>query len=415
MRRKAREYPASYITGEGHVSSATCAWHLSRPSPEPPSRGLFRRFPGEYLIESLRASIRIPASFLLLTVLLCWSFPQAGADEFDVFDQLDEQQEMGADDSPVEEEVVHPAWFKLSFLDLRDDLEEAKEAGKKGIAIYFGQKHCAYCKALMEINFKTPDIVRFTRRNFDVIPIDIWGGKPVTDLNGEVMSERELAIREKMNFTPSFLVYDVDGNEALRLRGYYPPYTFRAALRYVAEGRYREESLRAYMERADPPGKFDLEDLNEQDFFMPPPHALDRSKVPAQRPLIVFFEQKSCHACDILHTGPLGDSETVELIEQFDTVQLDARSDDPVITPLGEKTTASEWARKQNIFYMPALLFYDEHGREILRLDSVTRLYRLKGVLEYVLSRAYEEYPTYLEYRRSRRGGARSATTAADR
>ena len=34
------------------------------------------------------------------------------------------------------------------------------------------------------------------------------------------------------NFTPSLVFYDADGNIALRLRGYYPPYQFRAALEY---------------------------------------------------------------------------------------------------------------------------------------------------------------------------------------
>lgn len=342
---------------------------------------------------------------LLPAILIAWLFVACtafAADEFEVFDKLDDQTEMGADDSPVEEDIVHPSWFKFSFLDLRDDLEEARDAGKKGIALYFGQKNCAYCKALMDINFKIPDIVRFTRKNFDIIPIDIWGGKLVTDLNGETLSERKLAVRENMNFTPSFLVYDVDGNEVLRLRGYYPPYTFRAALRYVAEGSYKEESLRAYMDRADPPGKFDLEDMNEQPFFLPPPYALGRNRIPAERPLIVFFEQRACHACDILHTGPIGDKDTVEMLKQFDTVQLDARSDIPVMTPSGEKTTASDWARKLNIFYTPALIFFDENGEEIMRLDSVTRLYRLKGVLKYVLTKAYKKYPTYLEYRYDR-------------
>lgn len=350
---------------------------------------------------------QIGKNYKTLLLILSWAiwavYTPALADEFEAFDKLDDQVEMGADDSPVEEEIEHPSWFKLSFLDMRDDLQEAKDADKKGIALYFGQKNCAYCKALMEINFKTPDIVRFTRKNFDIIPIDIWGGKLVTDLNGETLSERKLAIREKMNFTPSFLVFDTEGNEVLRLRGYYPPYTFRAALRYVAEGRYKEESLRAYMDRADPPGKFDLEDMNEQPFFLKPPYALGRTKISAERPLIVFFEQKSCHACDILHTGPIGDKDTVEMLQQFDTVQLDARSDDPVITPQGKRTTANDWARELNIFYTPALIFFDESGNEILRLDSVTRLYRLKGVMKYVLTKAYEQYPTYVEYRYGRR------------
>ncbi len=50
------------------------------------------------------------------------------------------------DDSQLEDELVYPDWFKLSLGDLNDDLDEAKQAGKKGIITYFGQKRCAYCE-----------------------------------------------------------------------------------------------------------------------------------------------------------------------------------------------------------------------------------------------------------------------------
>ena len=49
-------------------------------------------------------------------------------------------------DSPLEDPLSHPEWFKLSFLDVREDLEEAIESGKKGVIVYFGQKRCPYCK-----------------------------------------------------------------------------------------------------------------------------------------------------------------------------------------------------------------------------------------------------------------------------
>lgn len=315
------------------------------------------------------------------------------------FDDYDKQVDQLVDDRPVPNQVVIPAWFKNSFLNLKDDLEEAKEAKKIGLAVYFGQKDCAYCKALMEINLKIPDIKNTMRKNFDVIPIDIWNSRQVNDIEGVSLTEREYSIREKTNFTPSFIFYDVDGNIALRLRGYYPPYSFRAALRYVVEGFYKEETLQAYMERADPPGKFDLEELNSQLFFDRPPYALDRSHFKAEKPLIVFFEQKSCHACDILHTEPLGNPNVLDLIEKFDVVQLDVEADDPVLTPAGENLTARKWADKLGIFYTPALVFFDRSGKEIIRLDSVTGQHRLQGVMRYVLSGAYKKYPTYLEYR----------------
>lgn len=307
------------------------------------------------------------------------------------------------DDTPRLRNVEHPDWFKLSFLDLADDLAEAVAGGKKGIIVYFGQKHCPYCQALMQVNFGMSDIVRYTRDHFDVIEIDIWGSRSVTDLQGRVMSEREYAVAEKTNFTPSMLFYDAEGREAFRMTGYYPPYKFRAALEYVVEGYYLKESFRDYLARASEHFKAELTDLNEQDFFLTPPYALDRSHFPADRPLVVFFEQRDCHACDILHTGPLAEEHTLELLDGFDAVQLDIWADAPVLTPDGRRLTATEWARSLGIFYTPALVFFDERGREIIRVDSVVRLYRLQGVLEYVSTKGYLEAPTYQRWRQLNR------------
>lgn len=336
--------------------------------------------------------IHFLTSFLVL-LLVCAAVV---ADELDEFEK---EFDLFTDDRPVPNQVINPSWFKTSFLDLAEDLDEASQEKKKGIAVYFGQKDCAYCRTLMEVNLKTPDIVRYMRKNFDVIPLDIWNSRQVTDLQGVSMTEREYAIREKTNFTPSLIFYDLDGKVALRLRGYYPPYAFRAALKYVVEGFYKEETLQSYMDRANPPAKFEQDELNSQDFFEKPPYVLDRSRFKAEKPLIVIFEQKNCHACDILHTEPLGDSSTVEIISNFEIVQLDVEADTPVLTPSGENLTARQWSEKLGIFYTPALIFFDQSGKEIIRLDSVTGQHRLRGVMRYVLSGAYKKYPTYLEYR----------------
>ena len=307
------------------------------------------------------------------------------------------------EDSPKVRNIQHPEWFKLSFLDLRDDLEEASVEGKQGIIVYFGHKDCAYCEAMLEINFgREVDIVQYTRKHFDVIPIDIWGSREVTDMNGSVLPEREYAVKEKTNFTPAVIFYDIEGREALRLLGYYPPYKFRAALEYVVDGHYKKESFPDYLARADPPPKFDLMDLNSQDFFEKPPYALDRSHFSASRPLVVFFEQHDCHACDILHTGPLSDARALEHLKNFEAVQLDMWSDTPVLTPDGQRLTANQWAKQLGLFYAPALVFFDERGREIIRLDSVVRLYRLQGVLDYVLSKGYLKAPTFMHWRELR-------------
>ena len=304
------------------------------------------------------------------------------------------------DDFPARRDVHYPEWFTQSFLDLREDLAEALTQGKKGIIVYFGQRDCAYCEALMEVNFGSEaDIIDYTRSHFNVIPLDIWGSRKLVDMNGEAISENAYAERERTNFTPSMLFYTEGGVEALRLRGYYPPYRFRAALEYVAGGFYESESLRDYFARADPPPKFELGDINEEAFFDTPPHALDRSRFAARNPLVVFFEQNDCHACDILHSEPLKDNETRALLGGFQAVQLDMWADTPVLTPSGDKTTARNWARDLGIFYAPTLVFFDEQGKEIIRIDSVVKVYRLRGVLEFVVRKGYLDAPTYQRWR----------------
>lgn len=330
---------------------------------------------------------------------MCFSALQIAHANF--ADQFDANQPP-IDDAPKPRDIIYPDWFKHSFLNLTEDLQEAIASGKKGIVLYFGQKNCAYCEALMERNFGKTDIAEYTRRHFDVIPLDIWGSREVIDLQGNSLTEHDLAIREQTNFTPSLLFFDKDGKLALKMRGYYPPYKFRAALEFVVDGHYQNERYRDYLLRADPPAKFEIADLNERAFFQDPPYALDRSHFPAQNPLVVFFEQRECHACDVLHSEPLEDPDVLLRLTEFDSVQLDMWADTPVLTPDGKRSTAREWAHQLGLFYAPTLVFFDESGQEVFRVDSVVRLHRLRHVLDYVLSRAYQDsdYQTWARQER---------------
>jgi thioredoxin-related protein len=319
------------------------------------------------------------------------------------------------DDLPLENLLEHPPWFKQSFLALDEDLQEAIDNGKQGIAVYFGQKRCAYCKMLIDVNFGTPDIERYTREHFDVIAIDIWSPEEVTTPSGETMTQRDYALSLNTNFTPSLVFYDADGEIALRLRGYYPPYQFRAALEYVAGGHYKREGFPIYMARGDQTLRFEAEDMVEQPFFSMPPYNLDRSRFPADLPLVVFFEQGNCHACDILHTQPLQRQVIRDLFERFESVQLNMWANTPVVKPDGERSTARQWARELGIFYAPSIVFFDEHGDEIIRVDSVVGLFRLRNVLNYVVTRGYLSEPNFLRWSaRTRRIVDDAPTTAQE-
>ncbi len=313
---------------------------------------------------------------------------------------FEEAFELGFNDAPVAREIIHPEWFKESFLDLREDLEDAISEGKQGIALYFGQEHCAYCKALMEINLTKPDIVKYVREHYDIISLDIWGSRTITLFDGTEITERDLAIQQNTNFTPSLIFFDETGKIAFKMRGYYKPYRFQAVMKYIVEDFYKTESFRDYLERADPPPRFDVEDMNEHEQFSNGPIVLDRRAAASNKPLAVIFEQQQCHACDQLHSEPLNNDETKQLLKGFELRQLDAWSDTPVITPKGNKITAREWADQLNIHYMPTTVFFDQQGSEILRIDSVVKLYRMRSMLSFVLTNGYKEFETFQQWRR---------------
>lgn len=342
---------------------------------------------------NIRTKLNLARATLLLFTLLFHGFVAAAA-ENDPYE---------FDDLPLEIPLEYPEWFNEPFLDLPDDLATVKDEDKQGLIVYFGQQRCPYCKQLLEGNWGMPDIVNYTQKHFNVTPVNIWGIDELIDMRGDYLSERQFAVREGTNFTPSLIFYNTDGKEVFRLRGYYPPYQFRAALEYVAEGYYRKEPFNRYLARAENATVFETGDLNIQDFFQPPPYAMNRAQLRADRPLAVFFEQGECHACDVLHAQPLQDPAINWIFHEFDSVQLDRWADDVVITPDGEKTTAKEWADKLNIFYTPTIVFFDENGKEIIRVDSVVRFFRLRNVLNYIQNKGYLSEPNYQLWRAQNR------------
>lgn len=317
-----------------------------------------------------------------------------GGEHFPSFDF-----DLDFDDAPRQDPVEYPAWFKQSFLDLPDDLRDAVASGKRGLVVYFGQKNCAYCHRLLNTNMRIPEIARYIRAHFDFVPINIWDIQMMTDINGVSISAREFAIREQANFTPTLLFYDTAGKEVFRLRGYHPPYQFRAAFEYVADRHYARLSFRDYLSRGDYAAMENEGQLNQHPVFEKPPFAFDRSHFRSERPLVVFFEQRDCHACDVLHSEPMASGQVVSLLDNFEVAQLDMWSDTPVLTPSGRYTTARQWAADLELFFAPTMVFFDEAGREVFRIDSIVHLLRLHHILTYVLEKGYQQAETYTVWR----------------
>ncbi len=96
------------------------------------------------------------------------------------------------------------AWMRDTFKDLREDLEEANAEGKR-FAIIFEQRGCIYCTKMHEDVFPRPEIAEYIDENFFVVQLNLHGAVEVTDFDGETRTEREMARKWGILFTPTLM------------------------------------------------------------------------------------------------------------------------------------------------------------------------------------------------------------------
>lgn len=303
--------------------------------------------------------------------------------------------------------ISKPAWFKDSFLDLREDVAEASESGRR-IMLYFHQDGCPYCERLIKTNFTQHDIATLAQENLDVIAINMWGDREVIDLAGNSVTEKQFAVANRVQFTPTLLFLNETGETIFRANGYYPPEKFKPLLSYIIDKKEGLLSFRDYLsakvlQRSS--GK-----LHVQEGYLS--RNLQRSR--GDKPLLVLFEQKDCVACDELHGDIFRRAEIIKLMQQFDVALIDIWSKGKLTTPAGELLSVQQWINRLNLNYTPSMLFYDAQGGELFRADAYLRAFHTAASLEYVASKAYLTQPEFQRFVESRADEIRAAGGVVD-
>jgi thioredoxin-related protein len=164
----------------------------------------------------------------------------------------------GARAAPVltDDGLYKEPWFLESFLDLKDDLDDAGKAGKRFVVMW-ELKGCPYCKETHFVNFARSDIADYIKANFEVLQLNIIGSRKVTDFDGAELSEKEIAAKYGVRFTPTFQFFaeragplkelPPQKREVARAPGYLRPDDFLAMFRYVREKAYERKSFRDFL------------------------------------------------------------------------------------------------------------------------------------------------------------------------
>lgn len=136
-------------------------------------------------------------------------------------------------------------WVRETFKDLREDLAEATAEDKR-LLIMVEQRGCIYCTKMHEEVFPRPEITQAIEDNFFVVRINLHGAVEVTDFDGETLSEKDMARKWGLLFTPTMMYIATEVPEDVAapqaavalVPGAFGPGTTLDMMTWVVEERY---------------------------------------------------------------------------------------------------------------------------------------------------------------------------------
>ena len=119
-------------------------------------------------------------------------------------------------------------------------------------------KGCPYCRETHLRQFRAAGHFRVRAANFDILPLNVLGSRKVTDFDGEELSEKQLAAKYGVKFTPTIQFFPTTASESLkdlpppqreviRIPGYLRPDDFLDVFRFVAQRDAGAKTFREFL------------------------------------------------------------------------------------------------------------------------------------------------------------------------
>jgi len=139
-------------------------------------------------------------------------------------------------------------FFNETFGDFSEELQNARDQGKKGVMIFFEMDECPFCHWMKKNVLNRQDVQEYYRKNFLMFPVDIEGDIQITDFKGQTMSQKDFAFKEyRVRATPVIAFFDLDGKLIHRHTGRTSTaQEFLLMGRFVAEGHYKDTRFARY-------------------------------------------------------------------------------------------------------------------------------------------------------------------------
>ena len=156
---------------------------------------------------------------------------------------------LGAASAETRDADTH--FFHPFLGDLRDEFAQARASGRKGLLVMYHFDDCPACQRMRREVLNQPEVQDWFGRAFIVLPIDIRGAQPITDLNGKTQSEADYGRAMMIRGTPTFDFYALDGTRRYRhVGGLFAPEDFLLLGQFIVSGAYQERTFKDFRQAA---------------------------------------------------------------------------------------------------------------------------------------------------------------------
>ena len=136
-------------------------------------------------------------------------------------------------------------FFNETFGDFSEELQSARDAGKKGVVLFFEMDECPFCRYMKGNVLNQQAVQEYYRENFLIFSVDIEGDVEIVDFTGKSMSQKDFAFKKnRVRATPVIAFYDLTGKRIHRHTGKTSGVKeFMLMGEFVAEGHHEKLSF----------------------------------------------------------------------------------------------------------------------------------------------------------------------------
>ncbi len=139
-------------------------------------------------------------------------------------------------------------FFDQSLGDFREELETARDEGKKAILIMFEMDECPFCHRMKKTVLNQSEVQEYYKEHFLIFSVDIEGDVEITDFAGQSVTQKDFAFKQhRVRATPVFGFFDLQGKLIARYTG--ATSDLREFLwlgEFVADGHYLKTNFSRY-------------------------------------------------------------------------------------------------------------------------------------------------------------------------